>query len=87
MIGNDRDGGKILINSGNDDLLFNNVVDIPCNVGIPVRQILVVDVDNDGLLDLIFGNEGTDNQVLINLGDGISFKEPKDPGSSWLPSN
>lgn len=42
-------------------------------------------MDNDGHPDFIFGNAYQKNQLLMNVGDGISVREPGSPGSSWLP--
>jgi hypothetical protein len=62
-----------------------SAIDVPCSSGTNTEYLAVADMDNDGHLDIVFGNWGQKNQLLVNLGDGISYKEPAGLGSSWLP--
>ena len=71
---------------GNGDGTFKDPVGLPCSVAMDTSSIAVVDVDNDGKPDIVIGNSGRQsNQLLINLGDGISFKLPSEATSPWLP--
>jgi Leucine-rich repeat (LRR) protein len=71
---------------GNGDGTFKDPVGLPCRVAMDPSSIAVVDVDNDGKPDIVIGNSGRQsNQLLINLGDGISFKLPSEATSPWLP--
>jgi hypothetical protein len=75
----------LLLNTG-EDAIFGSAIDIPCSSGTNTESLAVADMDDDGhLLDIVFGNWGQKNQLLMNLGDGISYKEPAGLGSSWLP--
>jgi hypothetical protein len=84
IIGNFVDANQLLLNSG-EDAIFGSAIDIPCSSVTATRALAVADMDNDGYLDIVFGNEKQKNQLLMNLGDGISYKEPAGLGSSWLP--
>jgi hypothetical protein len=71
---------------GNGDGTFKDPVGLPCSVAMDTSSIAVADVDNDGKPDIVIGNSGRQsNQLLINLGDGISFKLPSEATSPWLP--
>ena len=71
---------------GNGDGTFKDPVGLPCSVAMDTSSIAVADVDNDGKPDIVIGNSGRQsNQLLINLGDGISFKLPPGATSPWLP--
>jgi hypothetical protein len=85
IIGNNykNDANQLLLNTG-EDAIFGSAIDIPCS-GTQTSSLAVVDMDNDGHLDIVFGNFEQKNQLLMNLGDGISYKEPAGLGSSWLP--
>ena len=62
---------------GNGDGTFKDPVGLPCRVAMYTSSIAVADVDNDGKPDIVIGNsDRQSNQLLINLGDGISFKLP-----------
>ena len=73
---------------GNGDGTFKDPVGLPCSVAMDTSSIAVADVDNDGKPDIVIGNSGRQsNQLLINLGDGISFKLPSEATSPWLPTS
>jgi hypothetical protein len=84
IIGNLYFGNQLLLNTG-EDAIFGSAIDFPCSSGTVTLSLAVVDMDNDGHLDIAFGNVEQKNQLLMNLGDGISYKEPAGLGSSWLP--
>jgi hypothetical protein len=86
IIGNNykNDANQLLLNTG-EDAIFGSAIDIPCSSEPQTGSLAVVDMDNDGHLDIAFGNLSKKNQLLMNLGDGISYKEPAGLGSSWLP--
>ncbi len=86
---NTNDPNQILINTGSEDI-FNSAVDLPCSNDMYTYALAVADINSDGRPDFIFGNAGDGdseqkNQLLLNLGDGKSVREPGGPGSSWLP--
>ena len=75
MIGNDgQNADQVLINNG--DGAFESSIDLPCSHYMFTGDIAVADMNNDGYPDIIIGNDGQKNQLLINLGNGISFTEP-----------
>jgi hypothetical protein len=92
-------GAGAMVNQTTNQVLLNNagsggdgttifgsaIVDIPCSNGTQTWSLAVADMDNDGHLDIVFGNQYQKKQLLMNLGDGISYKEPAGLGSSWLP--
>jgi hypothetical protein len=85
IIGNRGQANQLLLNTG-EDAIFGSAIDIPCSSGmLKTLALAVADMDDDGYLDIVFGNEKQKNQLLMNLGDGISYKEPAGLGSSWLP--
>ena len=71
-------GVRILI--GNGDGTFKKAVEVSCpgssyhrpgSATDSIISIAVSDMDRDGFPDLIIGNIGSKNQILMNLGDGI----------------
>jgi hypothetical protein len=84
IIGNAVQVNQLLLNTG-EDAIFGSAIDIPCSSETQTSSLAVADMDNDGHLDIVFGNLNQKNQLLMNLGDGISYKEPAGLGSSWLP--
>jgi hypothetical protein len=84
IIGNSNQANQLLLNTG-EDAIFGSAIDIPCSSETQTRSLAVADIDNDGHLDIAFGNWNQKNQLLMNLGDGISYKEPAGLGSAWLP--
>ena len=80
---------QVLLNNagsgGDGTTIFGSAIDIPCSNGTQTWSLAVADMDNDGHLDIVFGNQYQKKQLLMNLGDGISYKEPAGLGSSWLP--
>jgi hypothetical protein len=85
IIGNAVEANQLLLNTGEVAFFFRSAIDIPCSSGTNFVSLAVADMDNDGHLDIFVGNWGQKNQLLMNLGDGISYKEPAGLGSSWLP--
>ena len=85
IVGNyNNQANQLLLNTG-EDAIFGSAIDIPCSSEPQTRSLAVADMDNDGYLDIVFGYGAQKNQLLMNLGDGISYKEPAGLGSSWLP--
>jgi hypothetical protein len=84
IIGNYYEANQLLLNTG-EDAVFGSAIDFPCSSETQTSSLAVADMDNDGHLDIVFGNLNQKNQLLMNLGDGISYKEPAGLGSSWLP--
>jgi hypothetical protein len=84
IIGNKGQANQLLLNTG-EDAVFGSAIDFPCSSETQTSSLAVADMDNDGHLDIVFGNLNQKNQLLMNLGDGISYKEPAGLGSSWLP--
>ena len=72
------DGGD----DGDDDIGID--IDIDVDMMVQTNSISVADMNNDGHPDIVFGNANHKNQLLINLGDGISYREPAGTDSSWL---
>lgn len=82
VIGNDREfSDYVYINTGEKDF---DVHEIPCSRGLITRGVHIADMNGDGINDIIFGIDGSQNRLLINLGDGITFEEPNGEGSSWF---
>eukprot|EP00900_Chrysochromulina_parva_P004319 jgi/Chrpa1/13889/Chrysochromulina_OHIO_Genome00024570-RA len=46
------------------------------------RSIAAADVDGDGDLDVLLGNDGNPSRVLLNAGDGVSWTSIDLPGGS-----
>ncbi len=95
LVMNSYGPNQVLINSGIYDasdgssIFVSSAVEFPCSGDSYTEAVAVADMDNDGHPDFIFGNGGNypnKNQLLMNLGDGISVREPGAPGSSWLTS-
>jgi len=85
IIGNSNQANQLLLNTG--DAIFRSAIDIPCSSETATMSLAVADMDNDGHLDIAFANWNQQkNKLLMNLGDGISYKEPAGLGSSWLPA-
>ena len=86
VIGNYIDHpNQVLLNTG--DAIFRSAIDISCSSETATMSLAVADMDNDGHLDIAFANWNQQkNKLLMNLGDGISYKEPAGLGSSWLPA-
>jgi hypothetical protein len=61
----------LLINSGDGTFDDNAVEDLPGSTLKMTFSVVVADMNNDGMLDIIFGNVGQNNQLLINAGDGM----------------
>jgi hypothetical protein len=73
VIGNDGQPNQLLINIGNNDdsgALFSdeNTISLPGG-SQDTRSIALGDVNGDGLIDVVIGNVGQPNQLLINTGD------------------
>ena len=85
IIGNYQQANQLLLNTGEDHAIFGSAIDFPCSSEMNTWSLAVADMDNDGHLDIVFGNVSQKQQLLMNLGDGISYKEPAGLGSSWLP--
>ncbi len=52
------------------------------NGNFKTNSILVADVNGDGMVDIIIGNYGENNQLMLNIGDG-SYKKATDlPGGA-----
>ena len=54
---------------------LHSSIELPCTSAMNTAAIAIADLDNDGNMDMIMGNEKQENQVLLNvLGDSITYK-------------
>jgi hypothetical protein len=71
IVGNGKQGNQLLINAGGKgEDIFYAPTNLPGDVTLVTQSIAVADVNYDGLVDIIIGNKGSNNQLLINAGDG-----------------
>lgn len=85
MLANSRKSDHVLLNSGNAISPFDTFSEVPCTKDVETDKLQVADMNGDGKNEWIFGNDGVTNTLLINLGDGMSFKEPSEKDISLLP--
>ena len=92
VFGNDgTPPNQVLFNNGSSSdsnsrsaiLLFTAITDFPGNSELLTQSISLADIDDDGYLDIIVGNDvGQNNQFLLNKG-GDAFANPIDlPGDN-----
>ena len=60
------------------DLRSWNALGFPCSEEGKTNSISVADMNGDGYLDIMFGNAYQQSQLLINIGDGVSYKEQEE---------
>jgi hypothetical protein len=70
IIGNDNDQENQLLINTDDGTFEENAVEVLLGGASDTRSVVVADINNDGMLDIIIGNSGQKNQLLINSGDG-----------------
>jgi hypothetical protein len=76
IIGNDGQPNQLLLNSGGDRNPFKGAIALdPPGGGRSTFSIVAADVDSDGDLDLIIGNYGDENELLINNGGDLNLLE------------
>ena len=73
VVGNFREHNTLLLNQG-DGTFKEAIGAIPGNNITQTTAIAVADFDGDGLLDLIVGNYGQPDELLLNIGDGSFFR-------------
>ena len=89
IIGNWNEPNQLYMNGGTTDENGTPVVRglhyFPSTSNTNIVSIAIADMNDDGHNDLIFGNVDQGNQMFINIGDGISYREPAGTGSLWIP--
>ncbi len=89
IIGNWNQSNQLFENGGTTGAdgvpVVRSVTNLPGTSDTNIVSIAVADLNNDSHPDIIFGNVDQQNQLLINLGDGLAYTEPSGIGSSWLP--
>ena len=68
-IGKLGEENQLLINSGNGTFSDTNTVSLPGGSS-NTHSLALGDVNGDGSIDIVIGNYGQENQLLINTGDG-----------------
>ena len=85
IIGNtDLENGvenQVLINDGSDTFTTTTALSLPGGAQL-TRSIATADLNGDGKADIIIGNSGQENQVLINDGSGTFTTALNLPGGS-----
>lgn len=65
---NQRQAHQVLINDGKGN--FDKVITLPMTPSLrTTTSVAVADIDNDGRVDILLGNDGQSNQVLRNRGN------------------
>ena len=70
IVGNNGQTNQILINNGDGSYSEEGVIDLPGGNTTITSSISVADVNCDGWIDIIIGNQHEPNQILINDGKG-----------------
>jgi hypothetical protein len=83
VVGNWNQDNILLINSGNNDVLFDSPIRLPGGDLHSPQSIATADINNDGMVDIVVGNYGQDDEILINNGGGNFVLDPIPlPGNS-----
>jgi hypothetical protein len=82
VIGNQGKENQLMKNHAGRGEIFNKVLQLPGG-NWPTHSLSIADINNDGILDLVVGNRGSNNQLLINIGRDDSFQHVIDlPGGT-----
>jgi hypothetical protein len=66
--------------------VFDDAVDLPGGA-LDTRSVAIADMNNDGLLDIIIGNDGDKNQLIVNAGNGTFLEDAVDLPGGALDTN
>jgi hypothetical protein len=67
---------------------YQTINDLPCSGLMETDDIIVADFNDDGYMDIVSHNSAAQkDQILMNIGDGISYMPPmNDKRNLWLPN-